>query len=876
MVNGTLMVPVRLLEVVGARVAWDGGSKTAVLQRGDASIRLTVGSPYAWVDDRRVTLPEPPVLINGRLMVPLRAAAEGLGLEVRWDARLGRADLVAPPPVQQPEAHAPAPSRSLEAPLEPVRGALPARPVAVALPPAMLREAGGTRGGSPSSAGTPPPVSSTASQATAYVPSPPPSPPPLRPSLEEQMETLLSVLPVPRAADEGHLASTGWSPPGVTAAGAPSAAGSAVGAADSSQPATSLPKEPASAPSGGPALPSQAPPAPLLTHKPLAAVGVEEATPPAMSTSRAEAQAERAPDMPAASPPSVDEPLSSESPKPASPVAAKVQSQASGGQEGSEVLRTGGSLVEVTGVSVRREAGRSRIDIISEGPVRLRGEPMVLADPPRLVLDLEGARLGAAIAEYPADTALVKSVRMAQHTADVVRIAIDLTSPVGYQLQQDAETGQLSVLLRHAVSAVYWVWGAGGRGQLWVEMSGVAAVRTATLTDPLRMVVDIQQATLVTSAGEWEVSSGPVRRFRVSQFQPDVVRIVLELAQPIQPRIVTSLDLTRSLLEADPGKAQPPPPGDMDLVLDVYSRITGVSVQPIGPQGAAVVVQATAPIEPRTFYLRNPGRLVLDLPGAVVDPGLDREQLEQTAGVGPAVSVRVGQFLPRSARVVVELRQPVGYRLFSADSRQTLVLALGDRPLTGRTVAIDAGHGGHDPGAIGASGTPEKVYNLDIAQRLATLLESVGVEVSMTRRTDVYIGLDDRVAAAVRAGADVFISVHNNASPSRQAVGTEVFYSPNGPASQRLAELLYESLLDKLDRPARGVRMRRDLRVLRLAPMPAALVEVAFVDNAEDEARLRDPSFRQQAAEAMFAAIVSFLSQVGNDTVGTARIPVAR
>ncbi|WP_324668151.1 N-acetylmuramoyl-L-alanine amidase [Geochorda subterranea] len=530
----------------------------------------------------------------------------------------------------------------------------------------------------------------------------------------------------------------------------------------------------------------------------------------------------------------------------------------------------------MTGVSVRREAGRSRIEIMSEGPVRLRGEPVVLADPPRLVLDLEGARLGAATVDYPADGALVKSVRMAQHTADVVRIAIDLTSPVGYELRQDAETGQLAVVLRHAVSAVYWIWGAGGRGQLWVEMSGMAAVRTATLSDPLRLVVDIQQATLVTSPGEWEVSSGPVRRFRVSQFQPDVVRIVLEVAQPIQPRIVTSLDLTRGLLEADPGKAPPAPTGDMDLVLDVYSRITAVTVQPIGPQGAAVVVQATAPIEPRTFYLRNPGRLVLDLPGAVVDPGLDREQQEQYAGVGPAVSVRVGQFLPRSARVVVELRQPVGYHLFSADARETLVLALGDRPLTGRTVAIDAGHGGHDPGAIGASGTPEKVYNLDIAQRLATLLESVGVEVSMSRRTDVYVGLDDRVAVAVKAGADVFVSVHNNASTSRRAVGTEVFYSPNDPASQRLAELLYDSLLDKLDRPARGVRMRRDLRVPRLAPMPAALVEVAFVDNPEDEGRLRDPSFRQQAAEAMFAAIVSFLSQVGNDTVGTARIPVVR
>lgn len=533
------------------------------------------------------------------------------------------------------------------------------------------------------------------------------------------------------------------------------------------------------------------------------------------------------------------------------------------------------ALGEVTGVTVRREGGRARIDIVSEGPVKLRAAPIVLADPPRLVLDLERARLGAANVDYPANGALVKGIRLAQHAPDVVRVAVDLTAAVGFRVEEDPEGGRLSVLLNHAVSAVYWVWGADGRGQLWVEMSGMAAVRTATLSDPLRLLVDIQQATLVGNPGEWDVSTGPVRRFRVSQFQPDVVRVVLELAQPIRPRIVTSLDLTRALL--DPGSDRPAsPPGDVDLVLDVYSRITGVAIRPMGPQGAAVVVQATAPIEPRAFYLRNPGRLVLDLPGAVVDPSLDKEELEPRASVGPALSVRVGQFLPRSARVVVELRQPVGYQFFSADERETLILALGDRPLTGRTVAIDAGHGGFDPGAIGVSGTPEKVYNLDIAQRLARLLESVGIEVAMTRRGDSFVPLDERVAMAVRAGADIFVSVHNNASTSGGAVGTEVFYSPNHPASQRLAELLYDALLDKLSRAGRGVRMRRDLRVLRLAPMPAALVEVAFVDHPDDEGRLRDPAFRQQAAEAMFTAIVSFLSQVGNDTVEATRMPVAR
>lgn len=845
MVNGTLMVPARLFEALEVRIGWDAGTRAAVLRREPHAVRLAVGNRDALADGKRLVLPEAPSLVEGRLMVPLRAVAEALGFEVKWDGKRNRVDVVSPPPATSPP-----------------------KPAASPAPPAS--DGPVQRSGQAEATGAGHPM-------RPYVPSPRPDPPAMDSPADELLAVLPALLPQGRLPDDalfrevarasrGPAASTPAPP-----AAAPVTSSVVAPPPPAPPPVTAPPPAPAPAASPSTASDRQPATAPASTSEPArVAEPPAPAPPPAAKPERQSAPSASAvaPAAPApAAPGSSAARASAPAPAPARLTeltpAERVEQPAAQGTE---------ELVEVTGVTVRREGGRARIDVLGDGPLRLRSDPVVLSDPPRLVMDLAGARLGEAGVDYPADGELVRGIRLAQYAPGVVRVAVDLAAAVGFRVEQDAEDGRLSVLLNHAVSAVYWVWGGDGRGQLWIEMSGMAAVRTAVLEQPLRMLVDIQQATLVGSPGEWEVSSGPVGRFRVSQFQPDVVRVVLELQKPIRPRVLSSLDLTLALLDPEAGRSRPPAAsGDVDVVLDVYSRITSVTVRPMGPQSAAVVVQATAPIEPRTFYLRNPGRLVLDLPGAVIDPSLSQDKLEFRSSTGPALSVRVGQFLPRSARVVVDLRQPVGYRVFEADENQTLVLALGDRPLTGHTVAIDPGHGGLDPGAIGVSGTPEKAYNLDIAQRLAKRLESVGIEVTMTRRTDTFVDLDERVQMAVRAGADVFVSVHNNASTSGKGEGTEVFYSPNHRASQRLAELLYDALVDKLSPSGRGVRLRRDLRVLRLAPMPAALVEVAFVDNPEEERRLRDPDFREAAAEAMFGAIVSFLSELGDNTAGAPR-----
>ena len=525
------------------------------------------------------------------------------------------------------------------------------------------------------------------------------------------------------------------------------------------------------------------------------------------------------------------------------------------------------SLAQVVGVQVRRVGGRTRVDILREGaagPV----QPLILSDPPRLVFDLPGAQLASRDEVFEIGSAVLRRIRLGQQSPSVVRATLDLDNLVGFTVRESP--GATTIWLNHEVSAVYWIPRDGRPGQLWVEVSGYAPVKTALLENPLRLVVDIQEATLTRPAGEWAVGSGPVRRIRVSQFQPDVVRVVLDLAEVVQPRVVTSADLARQAL-ASSGQPDPEPggPATLDVVLDVYSRITRVALQAMGPSAVSLVVEATGPLHPRTFVLKNPDRIVMDLPGAVVDPSAIGPD-GRLPGSGPVSGVRAGQYLPRSARIVLEMARPAGYRLFRPEEGTSAVLAVGSAPLTGRVVALDPGHGGPDSGAVSRSGTPEKVFNLDIARRLGALLESAGARVVLTRTDDVYVELDERAEIARRAGAQVLISIHNNASTSGQGSGSEVLYASRDPAGRLLAELLHDALVEQAGQTGRGVKVRNDLRVLKVATMPAALVEVAFVDHPEDERRLQEPSFRQRVAEALFSGVVSFFSKLGTtNTAGT-------
>jgi N-acetylmuramoyl-L-alanine amidase len=177
-------------------------------------------------------------------------------------------------------------------------------------------------------------------------------------------------------------------------------------------------------------------------------------------------------------------------------------------------------------------------------------------------------------------------------------------------------------------------------------------------------------------------------------------------------------------------------------------------------------------------------------------------------------------------------------------------------------VVIDPGHGGPDPGAVGIAGLRETDVVLDVSLQLARLLQSRGVEVVLTRTTEVDVDLPPRVALANSSGADVFLSVHANAlSMMRPDVnGIESFYfEPAGNRARSLAAAVQRQMLAiSPGSPDRGVRTARFF-VIRRTVMPSTLVEMGFVTGALDAPRLMDANFRRRMAVALATGVLTYL-----------------
>jgi N-acetylmuramoyl-L-alanine amidase len=222
-----------------------------------------------------------------------------------------------------------------------------------------------------------------------------------------------------------------------------------------------------------------------------------------------------------------------------------------------------------------------------------------------------------------------------------------------------------------------------------------------------------------------------------------------------------------------------------------------------------------------------------------------------------------------------------------------------------RVLVLDAGHGGHDSGAVGPGGLQEKELVLDITRRVARLVnERLHVNVVLSRDADHFVTLRDRTTLANKTGADLFVSIHANAHRETASQGVETYFlsseatdsaarqvaaAENGviqlekPASRarndvvktilwdlaqseyqsessRLAEIVQDSMTQSLRIPNRGVK-QAGFYVLGGAAMPAVLIEIGFVSNPREERRLKDTKYRDEIARAIFAGLAEYKRQ---------------
>ncbi|CEP67095.1 Cell wall hydrolase/autolysin, catalytic [Moorella glycerini] len=295
-------------------------------------------------------------------------------------------------------------------------------------------------------------------------------------------------------------------------------------------------------------------------------------------------------------------------------------------------------------------------------------------------------------------------------------------------------------------------------------------------------------------------------------------------------------------------------------------QITGVTVVPSG--GALqVTVKASGVFTYKTSFWDN--RLIVDVSDAVLVVPKGQETVEVNRS--PLARVRLGQFTADTVRIVFDLIGAARLRFKSADKSGTIFLI--EKPsLNGSKIVIDPGHGtdtnGADPGAIGPTGVKEKDVNLAIAQKLAALLRSARASVYLTRNGETCpYTLAGRAYYANDLGADLFISIHSNASYSPDASGTSTyFYAPPDTAlgqqreeRRRLAAAIQSALVAATGRKDLGI-LEANFSVLRNTEMPSVLVETAFISNPTEEQLLNSPAFQARVAEGIFNGISAYFT----------------
>jgi len=183
------------------------------------------------------------------------------------------------------------------------------------------------------------------------------------------------------------------------------------------------------------------------------------------------------------------------------------------------------------------------------------------------------------------------------------------------------------------------------------------------------------------------------------------------------------------------------------------------------------------------------------------------------------------------------------------------------RPVvSGKTIVIDAGHGGKDPGATSSYGYEEKIVNLDVATQIAQILKDRGLRVIMTRNNDEFIELEERANIANRNKADIFISIHADSSAKSNTNGFTIYVEQSSSwASTSLANAI-DNRMAQTGINSNGVR-KADYRVLTHTGCPAVLIELGYLSNYWEAKQLKNKDMQRQLAQAITDGITDYITK---------------
>jgi len=183
------------------------------------------------------------------------------------------------------------------------------------------------------------------------------------------------------------------------------------------------------------------------------------------------------------------------------------------------------------------------------------------------------------------------------------------------------------------------------------------------------------------------------------------------------------------------------------------------------------------------------------------------------------------------------------------------------RPVvSGRTIVIDAGHGGKDPGATSSYGYEEKTVNLDVALQIAQTLRDKGYKIIMTRNNDEFIELEERADIANRNKADIFVGIHSDSSAKSSTNGFTVYVERSGSSASTSLANAIDRRMAQTGISSNGVR-KADYRVLTHTGCPAVLIELGYLSNNWEARQLKNRDTQRQLAQAITEGITDYITR---------------
>lgn len=455
------------------------------------------------------------------------------------------------------------------------------------------------------------------------------------------------------------------------------------------------------------------------------------------------------------------------------------------------------------------------------------------------------------------DDDFIKEVRYSQlsYDPDITRVVIDMKKykkPTiiprtdGTGLMISFESQNIKSITKELV---------GDKEAIVIEGAKKENMNIMKLHDPERLVIDLLDSTLDLDGklyAEYPYDLGFIKGVRVSQFSIDnnysvsdqIVRVVLDIKGEISDPNV-KIDTLDGKIVIYPEKSLweniEYVKGETNRLLTIENLVdTKYSLE---YDNATKNLNITIPLENTEL---SSGLIIIK------DGLIDEIEVTETE---------------EAKKISIKFIKSIKYNLLSKEVDDKISLLIeknNDLKPEDRLIVIDAGHGGHDPGAISVTKKKEKDFNLAVSKKFNERLKALGYNTIMTRETDVFIDLYERPRIANENYADIFVSIHANAHNNGDIAGVQMLYCPSYDSQVKdedqypFAEVMHNELLAGTGAYDRRIVKRPKLVVLRETKMPAVLVEAGFLSNSAEEKLLFTESYQDKIVDSMVKGVEKY------------------